>query len=79
MESGDKEEALQKLRAVVRELKGEVEQAYPLWSTVPQPGDSYYRTLARMLQNDLRTDPKFQALSRDPAFADILRQLNPET
>lgn len=79
MESGDSEEALEMLQAVVRELKGETAQAHPLWGAVPQPGADYYRTLARMLQNDLRADPKFQALQQDPRFAEILRQLNPES
>lgn len=78
MEVGDSEEALEMLRAVVRELKGETEQAHPLWGAVPQPGTDYYRTLTRMLQNDLRADPKFQVLRQDPRFADILRQLGSE-
>ena len=76
MESG--EEALEKLQTVVRELKGETEQFHPLWGATPQPGDSYYRTLARMLQNDLRTDSKFQALQNIPTFTKILHQLDPE-
>ena len=78
MESGDSEEALEKLQTVVRELKGATEQLHPLWGATPQPGDSYYRTLARMLQNDLRTDSKFQALQNIPTFTKILHQLDPE-
>ena len=78
MESGDSEEALEKLQTVVRELKGETEQFHPLWGATPQPGDSYYRTLARMLQNGLRTDSKFQALQNIPTFTEILHQLDPE-
>lgn len=78
METGDTEGALEKLQAVVRELKGETERSHPLWSTVPQPGASYYRTLGRMLQNDLRANPTFQPLRTDPRFLEILRLLSPD-
>ena len=75
MESGDSEEALEKLQTVVRELKGETEQFHPLWGATPQPGDSYYRTLARMLQNDLRSDPKLQSLRENTQFKEFLVQM----
>ena len=77
MESGDSEEALKKLQAVARELKGETERAHPLWGAAAPPGESYYRTLARMLQNDLRADPKFQTLRENSQFKGLLVQLEP--
>lgn len=78
MEAGDPEGALKKLRVVVRELKDEAAQAHPLWSAAPPSTASYSQTLGRMLQNSLRTDPKFQSLRTDPRFLDILQLLSPE-
>ncbi len=70
-------EALENLRVAVRELKGETARAHPLWGT-PQPGETYYRDLSRMLRNGLRTGPKLQSLQGDPQFEELLRQLEPE-
>lgn len=78
MESGDPEGALEKLQVVVRELKDEAAQAHPLWSTAPSSAVSDPQALGRMLQNSLRTDPKFHSLRTDPRFLDILRILSPD-
>ena len=74
-ESGDLEEALEKLQTVVRELKGETERAHPLLGASVPHGGSYYRTLARMLQNDLRSDPKLQSLRENTQFKEFLVQM----
>lgn len=80
IESGNEEEALQKLGMVIQELKEETEQAHPFWYSPSQshPDPSYFRTLGRMLQNSLRADSKFQSLRKNPQFEKILRQLAPE-
>lgn len=78
MESGDPEDALEKLQVVAREWKDESARAHPLWGTVPPPADAYNQSLGRMLRNSLRTDPNFQVLRDDPRFLDILRLLDPD-
>ncbi len=81
VKTGDGAGALEKLREVVREIKGETERANPLWEPTPQTRSdpSYYRALSRMLQNELKTDPEFETLRDDPRFEDILRQLAAES
>ena len=74
-ESGDLEEALEKLQTVVRELKGETARSQPLWGRDAPPDPSYYSTLARMLQNDLRSDPKLQSLRENTQFKEFLVQM----
>ena len=78
MESGDAEGALEKLRAVARELKEEAAQAHPLWSADPPPAASTALPLGRMLHSSLRTDPHCQPLRTDPRFLEVLRLLDPE-
>lgn len=78
MESGDSESALEKLQAVVCELENEAARSHPLWGIASSSMDSYYQSLSRMLQNSLRTDPKFQSLQADPRFLEILQHLAPD-
>lgn len=51
----------------------------PLWGQDTPSASSYYRALARMLQNGLNTATEFETLRNDVRFADLLRQLDSET